>query len=127
MNEKKIYIVRKSWLDEETEYARCSEYDLAVSVCRPGYSVFDEMGIHLYTSVSPQIAAKHGKEWAAFKNIIEKKISVFQKRMFPFIRKCEFIEIHDTLCQILTLMNKVEIEESVNDLDKEVRKVINNE
>lgn len=108
----KIYIVRKSWVDEETEYARCSDYNLAVSICRPGYSVFDNEGTILYTSINTHIAAKHGKEWSEFKDKIEKKISVFKKRRIPIITKNEFISIYNTLLEILTLMNKVEIEES---------------
>lgn len=109
----KNYIVRKSWVDESTELARCSDFDLAKSICRGGYTVFDEEGIPLFSMPSTN-RFKRGNKWNDLKKKIEADLIRFDMRRFPFITRKELFEILHTLFEILKLMNEVEIEDDRN-------------
>ena len=110
------YIVRKSFIDETTELARCSEVELAISICRPGYTVFDENGVPLYSSYSIN-RFNHGNEWIELKEKIENDLIKIDSRKRPFITRKEVVSILTTLFDVLKLMNKVEVEDDKNTYD----------
>ena len=110
----KNYIVRKSWIDETTELARCSDYDLSVSICKPGYSVFDEEGTVMHSSYSSN-RFKHGDEWNDLKKEIEADLIRLDMRRFPIITRKELRSIIRALFLILKLMNQVEVEDDRNE------------
>lgn len=106
----KVYLVRKSWVDESTELARCSEYDLAVAICKPGYSIFDEKGTLMYTAHSSN-RFNHGDIWNRLKLQIERDLIKYDSRRIPFITRKELRSILYTLFTVLRLMNEVEVED----------------
>lgn len=108
---KKVYLVRRSWVDETSELARCSDFDLAVSICQEGYNVYDEDGNLLFTALN-QNRYVHGKGWVEIKSKLENLILKYTRRFIPIIKGSEFHEIIDTLNEVLKLMNKVEIEDA---------------
>lgn len=112
----KTYIVRKSFIDESTELARCSDVDLAISICKPGYSVFDEDGVPLYSSHSIN-RFNHGNEWIELKNKIESELIRIDSRRRLFITRKEAVSILTMLFDVLKLMNKVEVEDDKNTYD----------
>ena len=107
-----VYVIRKSWLDEETEFGRCNDKDVAISICPSGYIVYDEDSNIIHTTVSED-KYKYGKSWAELKTTIEREIinfkeSRFMKYFFPNSIK-KYMNI---LSDILVLMNKIEVEDS---------------
>lgn len=115
-----VYLIRKSFIDESTEFARCSNLELAVSICKPGYSIFDEEGNLLHTTVV-EGASKFGKNWDTLKTKIEKLILYTNNNYsrFPMVTLINSIKdadnILNSLMEILQLMNKIEVEESKNE------------
>ena len=109
----KNYIIRKSWIDESTELARCSDFDLATSICKPGYTVFDEAGVTLFSSPSIN-RFKHGNKWNDLKKKIEADLIRIDMRKFPFVTRKELHNILHTLFEVLKLMNEVEVEDDKN-------------
>ena len=116
MNEEKrvVYLVRKSWIDETTELARCSEFELAKFICKPGYSVFDENGVPMY-SIPSENRFNHGKKWNNLKAKIEADLIRLDSRKFPFASRKELHTVLHTLFDVLKLMNEVEIEDDRED------------
>ena len=108
-----VYLIRKSFIDETTELARCSSLDLAVSICKPGYNIYDEDGNILHSTV---YASKYGKVWDVLKYNVEKHILHIESKRFSFITRKELEIIYKNLNEILQLMNKIEVEESRNEL-----------
>ena len=108
-----VYLIRKSFIDETTELARCSSLELAVSICKPGYSIFDEEGNLLHTTVVEGMS-KFGKTWETLKSKVENQILFITTKRFPFIFKKDLLIIDQNLNEILQLMNKIEVEESRN-------------
>lgn len=110
-----VYVIRKSWFDEETEYGRCNDKDVAISICPSGYIVYDEDSNIIHTTISED-KYKYGKSWAKLKATIETEIvnykeSRFMKHILPHCIK-KYISI---LSDILILMNKIEVEDSKNE------------
>ena len=108
-----VYLIRKSFIDETTELARCSSLDLAIDICKPGYSIFDEEGNLLHTTVVEGLS-EFGKTWETLKSKVEKYINFIETKRFPFIFKKDLLIIDQNLNEILQLMNKIEVEESIN-------------
>ena len=120
MNEgrRKVYLVRKSWIDETTELARCSDFELAKFICRPGYTVFDEDGVPAY-SIPSANRFKHGDKWNNLKIKIEADLIRLDNRKFPFASRKELHSVLHTLFDVLKLMNEVEVEDDYEDKNKE--------
>ena len=110
---KNNFIIRKSWIDETTELARCSDIDLAKSICKPGYTVFNEDGIPMY-SVYSSNRFNHGDKWNKLKSKIEEELIRLDIRKFKLITRKEFMSILVLLFEVLKLMNEVEIEDDKN-------------
>lgn len=108
-----VFLIRKSFIDETTELARCSSLELAISICKPGYSIFDEEGNLLHTTAIDGVS-KYGKTWDTLKSKVEKQILYIEGKRFPIITKKDLGIIDNTLNEILQLMNKIEVEESKN-------------
>ena len=114
-----VYLIRKSFIDETTELARCSNLDLAIDICKPGYKVYDEDGNILHSLVAEN-TTKYGKIWDTLKHNVEKHILHIDSKRFRFITRKELEIIYENLNEILQLMNKIEVEESRNELSKNV-------
>lgn len=110
----KNYIVRKSWIDESTELARCSDYDLAESICKAGYTVFDEDGVPLFSRPATN-RFNRGDKWIDLKDKIEKSLIKFDSRRFPIITRKELRSILHVLFDVLKMMNEVEVEDDKNE------------
>ena len=91
-----VYLIRKSMIDEATEYGRCNDVDVAISICPPGFNVYDEDGNVMHTSIVED-KYKFGKKWIEIKTTIE------NNRVKKYAGLLE---------EVLTLMNSTEIENS---------------
>ena len=109
----KKYVIRKSWIDGNSEFASTTDYDLAVSICKPGYSIFDENGTLLYTLVKTN-RFKQGDKWNDLKKKIEEELLRLDMRKFPLITRKEFYNIMYLMFDLLKMMNQVEIEDDKN-------------
>lgn len=107
---KDVYLIRKSLIDEESELARCSDFELAVSICKPGYKIYDQDGNFLYGTINND---RFGKSWNELKSKLEKEVLEFTSRlsMFPLVRKNELRKCVMLLNDTLKMMNKIEKEE----------------
>ena len=107
-----VYVIRKSWVDETTEYGRCNDVDVAISICPSGYTVYNEEGDIVHTTVTED-KYKFGKSWLELKTTIEKEIADHkEKNLFsfnPYDRVKKYIRI---MKDILILMNKIEVDDS---------------
>ena len=106
---KKNFIIRKSWVDELTELGRCSDFDLAVMICKPGYKIFDEEGNVLYTTYSEN---KFGSKWLELKSQLENDVDKLKNKKFPLVFRSELYSILNSLVEIIKMMNTVEKEEN---------------
>lgn len=102
---KKVYIIRKSFIDKDSELARCSNFDLAVALHKPGYNIYDENGNLLHVSINEN---KYGKEWVELKYDIENLILKLELKTFPILSVSDFRAIVRILTKALKMMNKVE-------------------
>lgn len=109
--EKRNYLIRKSFIDETTELARCSDLDLAISFCKPGYNIYDEEGKLLHATVVEN-KTKQDKMWDELKSKVEEQIIFIDERRLPIIVGKEIDYIFKNLNEILQLMNQIEVEKS---------------
>ena len=109
---KKVYLIRKSWLDESNEFGRSTDLDVAIAICPSGFTVYDEDGNIIHTTVTED-KYKFGKSWVELKSDIEKElldINNLNILTFPYIAKFKkYIEILESA---LILMNETEIKDS---------------
>lgn len=109
LTKKRNYLIRKSFIDETTELARCSDLDLAISFCKPGYNIYDEEGNLLHATVAVN-QTKYDKLWGELKSKVEQQIIFIGERRLPIIAGKEVNYIFDNLNEILQLMNQIEVE-----------------
>lgn len=105
----KVFLIRKSFIDETTELARCSDLDLAVTICKPGYNTYDEEGNLLHATVVEN-KTKHDKLWDELKSKVEKQILFIDEKTLPIIVGKDIDIIYKNLNNILQLMNQIEVE-----------------
>jgi hypothetical protein len=105
---KKNFIIRKNWVDENSELARCSELDIAVKICKPGYTVYNEAGEVVFTLPAE---TKYGDRWVELKSKIENDVLDFGSRRSLFIGRKELYAILRSLVDIIKMMNELEDEE----------------
>ena len=105
----KVFLIRKSFIDETTELARCSDLELALCFCKPGYNIYDEEGSLLHTTVEEN-KTKHDKLWSQLKSKVEQQVMFVSERRLPIIAGKEVEYIFNNLNEILQLMNQIEVE-----------------
>ena len=108
-----VFLIRKSMMDEATEYARCNDVDVAITICPPGFNVYDEDGNVMHTSIIED-KYKFGKKWIELKTTIEKELANYGEKSFiNLLQELSLIKKYAHLLEeVLTLMNTTEIEDS---------------
>lgn len=109
MEKRKNYLIRKSFIDESTEFARCSDLELALCFCKPGYNIYDEEGNLIHATVEEN-KTNYDKLWSELKSKVEQQIIYIGERRLPIIMGKELDYVFKNLNDVLQLMNQIEVE-----------------